>query len=194
MTPKSFLRGMRNVTIAVAVAGSALLFGGGVAQAAPAAAAPAPLAARTLVYNASGAGQFSATADQAVGIWNQRVPNIHLQKSGSPTIYIYVTNSGGSRAYVQGLGRGTVYIDTTQVNQGHSPLRILAHELGHILGLPDNYNGNCAILMSGGSAGTSCTNPYPSSAEASRVNQLFSFAPALAGKDEAFVAPVCHVY
>ncbi|MGY0236086.1 snapalysin family zinc-dependent metalloprotease [Longispora urticae] len=193
MTPKSFLRGVRNVTIAVAVASSALLFGGGIAQAAPAA-APAPLAVRTVVYNASGAGQYSGTTDQAAAIWNQRVPNLRLVKTGTPTIRVYVTNSGGSRAYVQGLGRGTVYIDTTQVNQGHSPLRILAHELGHILGLPDNYNGNCAILMSGGSAGTSCTNPNPSTTEASRVNSLFAFAPALAGRDDTFVAPVTRVY
>ena len=51
----------------------------------------------------------------------------------------------------------------------------MSHEIGHILGLPDNYNGDCSILpMSGGSAGTSCTNPYPSTAEAARVTNLFA--------------------
>ncbi|MEU9827842.1 snapalysin family zinc-dependent metalloprotease [Micromonospora chersina] len=71
-------------------------------------------------------------------------------------------------------------------HRGASPLRIMTHEIGHILGLPDNYNGNCAILMSGGSAGTSCTNPYPSSTEAARVDSLFGFAARSAVTPQVF--------
>ncbi|MFD0635799.1 snapalysin family zinc-dependent metalloprotease [Catenulispora yoronensis] len=54
-----------------------------------------------------------------------------------------------------------------------------AHELGHILGLPDNYNGDCGALMSGHSAGTACTNDHPDAAEIAAVQRIFSggFAP-----------------
>lgn len=137
-------------------------------------------AARTVYYNASGAGEYRATADQAAQIWNQRVPNVRLVAGGSATMTIRVTTGGGSRAYPQGLGRGLVYIDRNDVNAGHYALRIMAHEIGHILGLPDNYNGVCSQLMSGGSAGTSCRNPNPNTQEAARVNQLFAggFSPS----------------
>ena len=66
-------------------------------------------------------------------------------------------------------------IDYYQAQQ-YSPLRIMTHEIGHILGLPDNYNGDCSLLMSGGSAGTACTNPYPRSDEAALVDAYFSGA------------------
>jgi snapalysin len=87
-------------------------------------------------------------------------------------LMVYYTYGGGSYAVRYSLGRGYVVIDYYQAQQ-YSPLRIMSHEMGHILGLPDNYNGNCAILMSGGSAGTSCTNPYPSSGEAAQVDYYF---------------------
>ena len=58
-------------------------------------------------------------------------------------------------------GAGTVYLGEEAVSEGYDRTRITAHELGHILGLPDNYNGDCSILMSGHSAGTSCTNAKP---------------------------------
>ncbi|MDQ3578569.1 MAG: snapalysin family zinc-dependent metalloprotease [Actinomycetota bacterium] len=127
--------------------------------------------ARTVYYSASG---YSAEADQAAQIWNSRVPNVRMVRGGSATIKIYATTGGGSRAYVCGLGCATIYIDSRDIAAGHYALRIMTHEIGHGLGLPDNYNGVCSVLMSGGSAGTSCHNPYPNSTEASRVNQLFA--------------------
>jgi snapalysin len=63
------------------------------------------------------------------------------------------------------LGVGYVVIDYYQAQQ-YSPLRIMTHEIGPILGLADNYNGDRSLLMSGGSAGTACTNPFPRSDEA----------------------------
>ncbi|GAA1419568.1 hypothetical protein GCM10009601_16620 [Streptomyces thermospinosisporus] len=56
-----------------------------------------------------------------------------------------------------------------------------AHETGHVLGLPDHYQGPCSELMSGGGPGPSCTNAYPNSAERARVDQLWAngFAKAL---------------
>jgi snapalysin len=139
----------------------------------PASAAPAPPSAmaRTVYYSASG---YSAEADQAAQIWNSRVPNLRLVRGGSATIRILATTGGGSRAYPCGLGCATIYIDSRDVAAGHSSLRIVAHEIGHGLGLPDTYNGICSYLMSGGSAGTSCRNPYPNAQEANRVNQLFA--------------------
>ncbi|MEU8045098.1 snapalysin family zinc-dependent metalloprotease [Micromonospora echinofusca] len=130
-------------------------------------------AAMTICYNTSQAGSFAGTANQAASIWNNATSNLTLTANCGSNLRIYQVTGGGSYAIRTSLGNGRVYIDTQQAQQ-YSPLRIMTHEIGHILGLPDNYNGNCAILMSGGSAGTSCTNPYPSSTEASRVSSLFA--------------------
>ncbi|HEX2419809.1 MAG TPA: snapalysin family zinc-dependent metalloprotease [Micromonosporaceae bacterium] len=127
--------------------------------------------AYTICYDASQAGYYVNTAHNAGSIWNSRVSNIYWYPCGG-SVRIYMVYGGGSRAYVYGLGNGVIYIDYYQAQQ-YSPLRIMTHEMGHILGLPDNYNGNCAILMSGGSAGTGCTNPYPSSGEAYQVYRNF---------------------
>ncbi|WP_020672770.1 snapalysin family zinc-dependent metalloprotease [Amycolatopsis nigrescens] len=127
--------------------------------------------ARTVYYSASG---YSAEADQSAQIWNSAAPNVRMVRGGNATIRISATTGGGSRAYPCGLGCATIYIDRNDVAAGHYALRIVAHEIGHGLGLPDNYNGVCSYLMSGGSAGTSCRNPNPNAAEANRVNQLFA--------------------
>ncbi|MEV6520599.1 snapalysin family zinc-dependent metalloprotease [Longispora sp. NPDC051575] len=174
------LRRIAQLTLAVAVAAVPL-----VAVAAPAAAAPSAGYVRAITY--SGGGQYSAQADQAARIWNSRVPNIRMSRaSGSGNIRIHVVSGGGSRATI-GHGSGTIYLDVQQINQGYSALRVVTHEMGHTLGLRDNYNGNCAILMSGGSAGTSCTNSNPSTAEANWVNQSFAngLAEVPVGRDTA---------
>lgn len=144
------------------------------ASAAPAAPAADPgIQVRTVYYDASAAGQFVNTIHSAAAIWNSRVPNVRLVSGSPATIRVYV-DSGWPRAYVQGLGRGYFYMGMQAVNQGYYPLRIATHELGHLLGLPDRRTGLCSDLMSGSSAPVSCTNAYPSAAEASRVNQLFA--------------------
>ena len=163
------LRRWSAALVALAAFGLALV-GIQTSTAAPAKAVEA--AATTVCYDASGAGVFQNTAHQAASIWNNATNNVYMSPCGT-SVQIYITYSGGSRAYVYGLGRGVIYIDYYQAQQ-YSPLRIMTHEMGHILGLPDNYNGDCSILMSGGSAGTSCTNPYPSAGEAAQVDYLFS--------------------
>jgi len=140
--------------------------------ASPAAAEPT-VQVRTIYYDASQAGQFVNTIHSAASIWNSRVPNIRLVSGSPATIRVYV-DSGWPRAYVQGLGRGYFYMGMQAVNQGYYPLRIATHEMGHLLGLPDRRTGLCSDLMSGSSAPVSCTNAQPSSAEATRVNQLFA--------------------
>ncbi|KOX14774.1 snapalysin family zinc-dependent metalloprotease [Micromonospora profundi] len=135
---------------------------------------PSPAsAAMTICYNTSQAGSYASVANQAASIWNNATVNLTLSANCGSNLRIYRITGGGSYAVRTSLGNGRVYIDTQQAAQ-YSVLRIMTHEIGHILGLPDNYNGNCSLLMSGGSAGTSCTNAYPSSAEANRVSNLFA--------------------
>ncbi len=149
-----------------------------------ASAATPHLKAYTVCYNASNAPDFAGTMNQAAGIWNGSENNVSLSACGSDMM-VYEINGGGSYAQVYGLGQGAIYIDVQQAAQ-YSPLRIVAHETGHILGLPDNYNGDCSILMSGGSAGTSCTNPYPSAGEAAQVDSFFGFAPSVSGGSHVY--------
>lgn len=159
-------------------------------QAASAAPAPADasVAVRTIYYDASRAGVFTTNFTQAAQIWNSRVSNVRLQAGTPASIIIYVDN-GWPRAYVTGLGSGRVYMGWQAVNQGYNRTRIATHELGHILGLPDRRTGLCSDLMSGSSAPVSCTNAYPSAAEASRVNSLFAGGrvPATVGSTTTYI-------
>jgi snapalysin len=156
--------------IAFGVMAMALL-GTTVANPSPASADPTPQAA-LVCYDVTYAGPFAGYAHQAASIWNGATNNVDLANCG-PNLVIYYTYGGGSYAVVYGLGVGYVVIDYYQALQ-YNPLRIMTHEIGHILGLADNYNGDCSLLMSGGSAGTGCTNPYPRWDEAAYVDWLFS--------------------
>jgi len=131
------------------------------------------VAVRTVYYDASRAGEFTTNFTQAAAIWNSSVDNVRLVAGTPASVTIYVDN-GWPRAYVQGLGRGVVYMGWQAVNQGHDRTRIATHELGHILGLPDRRTGLCSDLMSGSSAPVSCRNAYPSAVEAARVDALFA--------------------
>ncbi|MFI6763394.1 snapalysin family zinc-dependent metalloprotease [Micromonospora sp. NPDC050417] len=161
-------RRVSRLLVALLTAGTMI----GATVASPSAASADASIAATVCYNTSQAGSFAGIANQAATIWNNATVNLTLSNCGS-NLRIYQITGGGSYAVRTSLGNGRVYIDTQQAAQ-YNPLRIMTHEIGHILGLPDNYNGNCALLMSGGSAGTSCTNPYPSTAEANRVSNLFA--------------------
>ncbi len=130
-------------------------------------------AARTVYYDASRAGEFRTNFDQAAQIWNGSVTNVRLVPRTPGNITIYV-DSGWPRAQTTSLGNGRIWMGWTAVNQGYDRTRIAAHEIGHILGLPDRRTGLCSDLMSGSSAPVSCRNAYPSATEASRVNSLFA--------------------
>ncbi|SCL42024.1 snapalysin [Micromonospora pallida] len=153
---------------ATLVAGVATVLSLGLANPAPAAAEGVNA---VVCYNTSQAGPYAGIADQAAGIWNAYTNNVDMAKCGS-NLMIYYTYGGGSYAVRYSLGNGYVVIDVYQAQQ-YAPLRIMTHEIGHILGLPDNYNGQCHLLMSGGSAGTGCTNPYPYTTEAAQVDRNF---------------------
>ncbi|AWW39678.1 peptidase [Streptomyces sp. AS58] len=139
---------------------------------------PAPeraWAARVVTYDASGAAEFRSAVDRGAAIWNESVDAVELRPVASgqrPDVRI-VADNGWPRALVTSLGKGTVYMGRQAVDQGYDTVRISSHELGHILGLPDRKPGPCSSLMSGSSAGTSCTNPYPNSAEKAEVEADF---------------------
>jgi snapalysin len=143
--------------------------------------APAQAAALVTVlrYDAAQAAEFTTTVHQAAQIWNSSVVNVRLVQ-GTPAHFVVYADNGWPRALPTRLGRGTIWIGRQATSQGYSPLRIATHEIGHILGLPDRRTGRCSDLMSGSSAGVSCTNPYPNAAERAEVDRNFAGATPLA--------------
>ncbi|MGI5505958.1 snapalysin family zinc-dependent metalloprotease [Lentzea sp. CA-135723] len=153
-------------TIGVAASVAALSVGLiGTAEAAP----------RTLYYNSAGAAEFVSAVDAGANVWNTQLPNtVKLVKRNSGSVNItIVADNGWPRAQTTSLGNGRVWMGREAVNEGHNTTRIAAHELGHILGLPDRRTGLCTDLMSGASAGTSCTNANPNAAEKAQVVRNF---------------------
>jgi snapalysin len=159
-------------TVAVAVAISAGLVGTHTARAS---AAVTP----KIVYYTSSATRWQKELATAVANWNSSVTNVQL-RAGRPATVTIQQDEGWPRTMSARPGTGTVYLGQLAVTEGYDKTRIAAHELGHILGLPDNRTGNCADLMSGHSAATSCTVAWPSSAEARQVQ--CTFGPCVAPK------------
>ncbi|MFI6694621.1 snapalysin family zinc-dependent metalloprotease [Streptomyces sp. NPDC050433] len=151
---------------------------GGQAAAAPAPAAETAVAARVITYDASGAAEFRSAVDQGAAVWNASVDAVELRPAaaGQSANIRVIADDGWPRAQTTSLGNGTVWMGRQAVNEGHNTIRIASHELGHILGLPDIKPGPCSSLMSGSSAGTSCTNAYPNAAEKSAVERYFGGA------------------
>ncbi|MFD0279149.1 snapalysin [Kitasatospora sp. NPDC127111] len=132
------------------------------------------LKAVVVTYDASSAPTFRTQIAQSAQIWNSSVSNVQLRSGSAADFRYYEGNDArGSYASTDGHGRGYIFLDYKQ-NRQYNSTRVTAHETGHVLGLPDHYSGPCSELMSGGGPGTTCTNPYPNSAERSRVNSLWS--------------------
>ena len=133
------------------------------------------LAMVTIRYNANSAPSFRSQISQSASIWNQSVRNVQLQASSGAADFTYREGNSaqGSYASTDGHGRGYVFLDYRQ-NQQYNSVRVVTHETGHVLGLPDHYSGPCSELMSGGGPGTSCQNSYPNGNERARVDQLWA--------------------
>ncbi|MBT2418625.1 snapalysin [Streptomyces sp. ISL-22] len=145
------------------------------------AANPKAAAAVTVVYDASRAPTFRAQIARSTEIWNGSVSNVKLQEgSNADFTYREGNDPRGSYASTDGHGNGYIFLDYQQ-NQEYDSTRVTAHETGHVLGLPDHYEGPCSELMSGGGPGPSCTNAIPDANERARVERLWAngFAAAM---------------
>lgn len=169
MSVRTFAAG----AIGVAFLATPLLAGQAVA--APQPTANDAAAITTVYYNTSGAPSFAAAIRAGAANWNRAVRDVQLQErsSGATLRYEEGNDPRGSYAETDGHGNGRILIDYSQARQ-YDNVRITAHETGHVLGLPDHYQGPCSELMSGGGPGPSCHNANPNSAEASRVESLWA--------------------
>ncbi|MFE5615523.1 snapalysin family zinc-dependent metalloprotease [Streptomyces sp. NPDC056463] len=161
------------------------------ATAATAAPAPAPepstasaQAAVTLRYDDSRAGGWEAAIAAGVASWNANVGNVKLVEAapGTRAEIVIVATTGWPQATLGPVRPGRqvrVELGSQAVTQGYDKTRIAAHELGHSLGLPDTKPGPCSQLMSGSSAGTSCTNAVPNATERARVESAYAGGAAL---------------
>ncbi|MER7244477.1 snapalysin [Kribbella sp. NPDC000426] len=139
----------------------------------------------TVTY-AVDAPSFASRIASSTSIWNSSVSNVKLVEGSNYDFYYTEGNDPrGSYASTDGHGSGYIFIDYAQAQQ-YDQTRIVAHETGHVLGLPDHYSGPCSELMSGGGPGPSCTNPYPDSTERSKVNALWANGFAAAAGNAAF--------
>ncbi|WP_026424792.1 snapalysin family zinc-dependent metalloprotease [Actinokineospora inagensis] len=173
---------MQRRTLAL-VAANALLGAAvvvGVATPATAAPAAAPVAAvTTLTYDDTQAQQYATNDAAAAAIWNTDAPNVHIVKAtrGQKVNIKIVADPGWPHTTLGPVRPSTsvqIWFGKQAVDEGFDKTRIIAHEMGHALGLPDNRTGLCSDLMSGHSAPVSCTNAHPSPAERAVVQRNYS--------------------
>ncbi|MFG2576382.1 snapalysin family zinc-dependent metalloprotease [Streptomyces sp. NPDC048481] len=124
------------------------------------------------------AGSYTDAAREAIAIWNTAVPTIKFVEQDTPAalrVIEYKTAKGvQSHVNIKGAGRGWVYLEVGDA-QLYKPTRIVVHELGHILSLPDLGPGSpCSKVMSGGWAGSDCVNVQPDTAEKAAVRDFFA--------------------
>jgi snapalysin len=124
------------------------------------------------------AGSYTDAVRDAMAIWNTTVPTIRFVEQDTPAtlrVKEYKTANGtSSHVYINGAGRGWVYLEVGDA-ETYRPSRIAAHELGHILSLPDlGPDSPCAKVMSGAWAGPDCVNDHPDAEEITEVTDFFA--------------------
>ncbi|MCP8712272.1 snapalysin family zinc-dependent metalloprotease [Streptomyces thermocarboxydus] len=173
------IRTLAGAVAAVFVLSSPVVGGQAVAVRTAGTAAPSG-ETQVLTYDTGRAGEFASAVDRGAAIWNNSLDAVELRRAaaGETADIRIVVVDGWPRTVPGGLGSGTVYFGREAVAEGHSTVRIAAHELGHVLGLPDRKPGPCSELMSGASAGPSCRSTLPNAAERAEVEEKFERAPA----------------
>ncbi|MCQ9179690.1 snapalysin family zinc-dependent metalloprotease [Streptomyces sp. IBSBF 2953] len=124
------------------------------------------------------AGSYTDAAREAIAIWNTAVPTIKFVEQDTPAalrVQEYKTAKGvQSHVNIKGAGRGWVYLEVGDA-QLYKPSRIVVHELGHILSLPDLGPGSpCSKVMSGAWGGWDCPNDQPDAVEKAAVRDFFA--------------------
>ncbi|WP_440581931.1 snapalysin family zinc-dependent metalloprotease [Streptomyces flavofungini] len=177
---------LRRLTIALTAAAAALTMApaANAVSAPDTATAPSTSAVVTLRYDDSQARGWETAIAAGVASWNTNVDNVKLAKAqpGTRAEIQIVATSGWPQATIGPVrpgGRGRVELGSQAVTQGYDKTRIAAHEIGHNLGLPDTKPGPCSQLMSGSTAGTSCRNAVPNSAEQARVEAYYASGAAV---------------
>ncbi|WP_020499644.1 snapalysin family zinc-dependent metalloprotease [Sciscionella marina] len=128
----------------------------------------------TVTYNVSAAPSYASVIREGVSHWGA-LHNVRFSESSGGAMLNYHEGNfqQGSFYTGNGHGNGDIYIDNQQAQQ-YDQTRITAHETGHDLGLPDDYQGPCSELMSGGGPGPSCTNSYPNQQELAKADANFA--------------------
>lgn len=129
----------------------------------------------TLTYSDGGAPSFQEATAAGAAVWNGVLTAVQLREvesGGDFTVDEGDDPRLGSHVRLGGLGKGAILLDRRQL-AANDPVRVVAHEIGHVLGLPDIRSGVCSELMSGGSAGTSCRSSQPNAQEIATVENNF---------------------
>ncbi|HWM38033.1 MAG TPA: snapalysin family zinc-dependent metalloprotease [Streptomyces sp.] len=144
----------------------------------PGASGTKPRDTAIVTYEAGETTDFADAIRTASASWNDRVSNVRLRPvpdGEEPDIRIEVVKGWpGADPAGPSLGRGTISIGLKALTQGHDPVRVVAHEFGHMLGLDDKQPGPCSSVMSGKSPGTSCKNFFPDRTERRQVERNFA--------------------
>ncbi len=114
----------------------------------------------TVYYNASQAPSFRSQISSAASIWNSSESNVKLQEASSGADFSYYEGNDPRGSYASTDGHGSWLRLPRLHPEPAVRLGPRRHPRDRARTGPElhDYNGLCSELMSGGSAGPSCTN------------------------------------